>query len=153
MSGRPRDKISLLIRNLSFFTSPQAVREAFEVHGPVRDVYLPLDFFTKKPRGFGFVEYQNEEDSYRALREMDGVVIDNKRIEVTVAKKGRSDPNAMVNTAVSTTDDPNDHHTSREIAELKEDLICCCSILQTKTITTATITLKNTLTALLPLSL
>eukprot|EP00920_Eleutheroschizon_duboscqi_P021182 GHVT01049872.1.p1 GENE.GHVT01049872.1~~GHVT01049872.1.p1 ORF type:complete len:414 (-),score=67.09 GHVT01049872.1:1797-3038(-) len=95
MSGRPRDKISLLIRNLSFFTSPQAVREAFEVHGPVRDVYLPLDFFTKKPRGFGFVEYQNEEDSYRALREMDGVVIDNKRIEVTVAKKGRSDPNAM----------------------------------------------------------
>lgn len=29
----------------------------FTQHGPVRDVYLPLDYYTREPRGFAYVEY------------------------------------------------------------------------------------------------
>jgi FUS-interacting serine-arginine-rich protein 1 len=38
---------SLLIRNLSRSARPEDVRYAAEKYGPVRDVYLPLDYYTK----------------------------------------------------------------------------------------------------------
>lgn len=48
---------SVLIKNLKFETSPSRVRKIFEKYGPVRDVYIPLDYFTRRPRGFAFVEF------------------------------------------------------------------------------------------------
>lgn len=48
---------SVLIKNLKFETSPSRVRKIFEKFGAVRDVYIPLDYFTKRPRGFAFVEF------------------------------------------------------------------------------------------------
>ena len=31
--------------------------------GDVRDVYIPLDYYTKKPRGFAFVEFHDARDA------------------------------------------------------------------------------------------
>ena len=33
------------------------LREMFTKYGPVRDVYIPLDYYTREPRGFAYVEY------------------------------------------------------------------------------------------------
>ena len=74
----------------------QAVRSAFAVHGSVKDVYLPLDYHSRMPRGFGFVEFWHRADAERALEKMDGFELDGKAIEVAIAKKGRSAPQQMV---------------------------------------------------------
>nr|AET50759.1 hypothetical protein [Eimeria tenella] len=90
-----QQRMSLLVRNLSYQTSPEAVRSAFAVHGSVKDVYLPLDYHSRMPRGFGFVEFWHREDAERALEKMDGFELDGKAIEVAIAKKGRSAPQQM----------------------------------------------------------
>eukprot|EP00922_Rhytidocystis_sp_ex-Travisia-forbesii_P006375 GHVS01009229.1.p1 GENE.GHVS01009229.1~~GHVS01009229.1.p1 ORF type:complete len:316 (+),score=46.04 GHVS01009229.1:33-980(+) len=95
MGTRQRGRMSLLVRNLKFQTSPDRVREIFERFGPIRDVYLPLDYNTKRPRGFGFVEFHDERDTTSALDELDQCEIDGNRIEVTMAQRGRSSPDAM----------------------------------------------------------
>lgn len=59
---------SVLVKNLKFETSPSRVRKIFERHGPVRDVYIPLDYFSRRPRGFAFVEFfSGEENIYFLL--------------------------------------------------------------------------------------
>ncbi|EKX74066.1 serine/arginine rich splicing factor, putative [Theileria equi strain WA] len=88
-------RISLLVKNLKYETSPDKVRSLFSRYGEIRDVYLPLDYYTKKPRGFGFVEFYKEEDADEALRGMDGEEIDGNKVEVFPAKHGRSDPREM----------------------------------------------------------
>ncbi|KAL8442566.1 hypothetical protein Emag_006352 [Eimeria magna] len=91
-----QQRMSLLVRNLSYQTSPEVVRSAFAAYGSVKDVYLPLDFHTRTPRGFGFVEFWHRADAERALERMDGFELDGKCIEVAIAKKGRSAPQQMV---------------------------------------------------------
>ncbi|KAK2196847.1 bifunctional RNA recognition motif domain/RNA-binding domain superfamily/Nucleotide-binding alpha-beta plait domain superfamily [Babesia duncani] len=90
-----RRNLSLLVRNLKFETSPEKLKTAFSKYGDIRDVYLPLDYYTKRPRGFGFVEFYSADDASEALREMDGYELDGNKIEVFAAKRGRSDPHQM----------------------------------------------------------
>ena len=33
------------------------LKELFARYGPIRDVYIPVDYYTKEPRGFCYVEY------------------------------------------------------------------------------------------------
>nr|BAN65940.1 Ser/Arg-rich splicing factor, putative [Babesia bovis] len=91
-----RRHASLLVRNLKYETSPDQLRAAFSRFGEIRDVYLPLDYYTRKPRGFGFVEFFSHSDADEAMREMFGYELDGNKIEVFVAKHGRSDPYQMV---------------------------------------------------------
>lgn len=48
------------------------LRDAFERFGYVRDVYIPLDYYSKRPRGFGFVEFDDPRDADEARDAMDG---------------------------------------------------------------------------------
>ena len=42
---------------MNFASSPGRLREVFREFGELKDVYVPLDFKSGHPRGFGFVEY------------------------------------------------------------------------------------------------
>ncbi|CUV07072.1 splicing factor RRM domain containing protein; T22E16.120 SC35-like splicing factor [Cryptosporidium parvum Iowa II] len=86
---------SLLVRNLRFETSPGRVRHHFERYGPVRDVYLPLDYYTRRPRGFGFVEYMDPRDAQDAVNRLDGSLLDGSTIRVVVAHDRRKSPETM----------------------------------------------------------
>uniref|UniRef100_A0A5F9DLI1 Serine and arginine rich splicing factor 10 n=1 Tax=Oryctolagus cuniculus TaxID=9986 RepID=A0A5F9DLI1_RABIT len=33
------------------------LRREFGRYGPIVDVYVPLDFYTRRPRGFAYVQY------------------------------------------------------------------------------------------------
>ena len=33
------------------------MREIFSRYGGIRDVYIPMDYYTREPRGFAYVEY------------------------------------------------------------------------------------------------
>ncbi|KAK1938721.1 RNA recognition motif containing protein [Babesia divergens] len=86
---------SVLLRNLQYTTTTQVVRDAFGQFGKIRDVYLPLDFTTKRPRGFGFVEFNQEEDAIAAVKAMDNTEFDGATITCCLAQDRRKSPNSM----------------------------------------------------------
>ena len=71
--ARPK---SILVRNLRYETETEEVRRFFEKIGDLRDVYLPQDYKTGKPRGFGFIEFYDERDADEAMKELDGADLD-----------------------------------------------------------------------------
>eukprot|EP01071_Lankesteria_metandrocarpae_P000957 Lankesteria_metandrocarpae@DN1142_c0_g1_i1.p1 len=88
-------RMSLLVRNLRYETSPERVRRHFEQFGDVRDVYLPLHYHTKKPRGFGFVEFFDEREARDCLKHLHRSTLDGNEISVTLAQQGRKSPDTM----------------------------------------------------------
>lgn len=60
--GRPPPRIdgmvSLKVDNLTYRTTPEDLRRAFERCGEVGDIYIPRDPFTRESRGFAFVRYE-----------------------------------------------------------------------------------------------
>lgn len=63
------------------------------------------------PKGYGFVHFSNEQEYYRCLKEMNGLVIHNKRIKVREKRKGDED-NSIHNY-------PNDDN-SEDVKDLSE---------------------------------
>lgn len=86
---------SMMVRNLSKTTRPEDLRYACEKYGPVRDVYLPRDYYTGQPRGIGFVEFADHRDCRDAIRYMDGFMIDGRRVGCNLALHGRRRPEDM----------------------------------------------------------
>lgn len=47
-------RINVLI---SWHFRPEDLRREFGRYGPIVDVYIPLDFYTRRPRGFAYIQY------------------------------------------------------------------------------------------------
>ncbi|EER17109.1 serine/arginine rich splicing factor, putative [Perkinsus marinus ATCC 50983] len=93
--GAREGSCSLLVRNLPDEVNPMRLRDAFERFGYVRDVYIPLDYYSKRPRGFGFVEFDDPRDADEARDAMDGQRLGSNYVEVEVAKQRRKSPRTM----------------------------------------------------------
>uniref|UniRef100_T1J1U9 Serine/arginine-rich splicing factor 2 n=1 Tax=Strigamia maritima TaxID=126957 RepID=T1J1U9_STRMM len=84
---------SLKVDNLTYRTTPEDLRRAFEKYGEVGDVYIPRDRFTRESRGFAFVRFYDKRDAEDALEAMDGQMLDGRELRVQMARYGRpSDP-------------------------------------------------------------
>jgi hypothetical protein len=75
----------LYVGNLSFQTSTDAVRAAFQAFGSVEDVHLVTDRETGRPRGFGFVTMGSAEEAQKAIEGMDGQTLDGRPLRVNQA--------------------------------------------------------------------
>ncbi|TVU04891.1 hypothetical protein EJB05_48032, partial [Eragrostis curvula] len=61
---------SLLVRNIPISVRAEDLRVPFERFGPVRDVYIPKDYYSGEPRGFAFVEFVDPYDASEAQYHM-----------------------------------------------------------------------------------
>ncbi|KAI3738581.1 hypothetical protein L2E82_28618 [Cichorium intybus] len=94
--GRARDlPTSLLVRNLRLDCRPEDLRVPFGEFGPLKDVYLPRDYYTGEPRGFGFVQYLDPEDAAEAKYQMDGQILLGRELTVVFAEENRKKPSDM----------------------------------------------------------
>ncbi|XP_047090621.1 serine/arginine-rich SC35-like splicing factor SCL33 [Lolium rigidum] len=94
--GHARDlPTSLLVRNLRRDCRPDDLRRPFGKFGRVKDVYLPRDYHTQEPRGFGFIQYCDPEDAADAKYYMDGQVLLGREITVVFAEENRKKPDEM----------------------------------------------------------
>lgn len=89
----------LLVRNISLDARPEDLRIPFERFGPVKDVYLPKNYYTGEPRGFGFVKYRTHDDAAEAKRHMNHQVIGGREISIVFAEENRKNPQEMRATA------------------------------------------------------
>lgn len=79
----------LFIGNLSWNTTDESLRVAFERHGAVRDAKVIMDRYSGKSRGFGFVTYESAECAAAALERMHGQDVDGREVRVEVASSRR----------------------------------------------------------------
>ncbi|KAH6781198.1 SC35-like splicing factor 30A [Perilla frutescens var. hirtella] len=94
--SRGRDlPTSLLVRNLRRDCRPDDLRSRFGEFGPVKDIYLPRDYYTGEPRGFGFVQYVHPDDAAEAKYQMDGQVLLGRELTVVFAEENRKLPSEM----------------------------------------------------------
>nr|DAD33491.1 TPA_asm: hypothetical protein HUJ06_012342 [Nelumbo nucifera] len=85
----------LLVRNIALDTRPEDLRIPFERFGPVKDVYLPKNYYTGEPRGFGFVKFRNADDAAEAKQHMNHQVIGGREITIVFAEENRKTPQEM----------------------------------------------------------
>lgn len=78
--------MKLYVGNLSFNTSESQLREAFSAFGEVTSASLVMDRDTGRPRGFGFVEFSNDEHARAAINAMNGKNLDGRDLTVNEAR-------------------------------------------------------------------
>lgn len=75
----------IFVGNLSFHTSDDQLRQLFEQHGTVHSAAVVMDKFTGNPRGFGFVE-MDDDAAQRAISAVNGQNVDGRNLTVNVAR-------------------------------------------------------------------
>nr|XP_002126373.2 serine/arginine-rich splicing factor 12 isoform X1 [Ciona intestinalis] len=93
--SRARPNASLFVRNIADNIRPDDLRREFVRFGPVSDVYIPLDYYNRRPRGFAYIQFEDTRDAEDALYAMDRKWICGRYIEVQFAAGDRKTPNQM----------------------------------------------------------
>ena len=78
--------MNIYVSNLSFSVHDEDLKDFFAPYGEVTSAKVITDRETGKSRGFGFVEMSDEAASQKAITELDGKMVDNRSISVSVAK-------------------------------------------------------------------
>ncbi len=83
----------LYVGNLPFSATEDEIRTLFEVHGTVHSVNLISDRDTGRPRGFGFIE-MDDEGASAAMTALDGTDFNGRNLRVNEAQeRQRRKPN------------------------------------------------------------
>jgi RNA recognition motif-containing protein len=77
----------LFVGSLSWNTTDEGLRRAFEKFGEVLEAKVIKDRDTDRSRGFGFVSFANPKDAMDAMQGMDGQELDGRAIKVNEAQE------------------------------------------------------------------
>ncbi|XP_062841849.1 serine/arginine-rich splicing factor 10 isoform X1 [Trichomycterus rosablanca] len=86
---------SLFIRNISDESRPEDLRREFGRYGPIVDVYIPLDFYSRRSRGFAYIQFEDVRDAEDALHNLDRKWVCGRQIEIQFAQGDRKTPGQM----------------------------------------------------------
>jgi len=78
--------MKLYVGNLAYSCTEDRLREMFEAHGEVTSAALVMDRETGRPRGFGFVEFSNDDNARAAIEALNGQNMDGRDLTVNEAK-------------------------------------------------------------------
>ena len=82
----------LYVGNMSFQTSEAELRSHFEQFGSVTDVYVAMDKFTGRPRGFAFVTMGTPDEAKVAIEKTHGVELGGRALQVNEARPKEERP-------------------------------------------------------------
>ena len=76
----------VFVGNLDFNTTKTEVQTLFSQIGEIRDVFLPMDRESGRPRGFAFVEFTSDEDAAKAIEKFNGYELSGRALRVNAAE-------------------------------------------------------------------
>jgi RNA recognition motif-containing protein len=76
----------VFVGNLDFKTTREEVEKLFAQAGPIRDVFLPMDRETGRPRGFAFVEFESDEAAVQAIEKFNSYELSGRALRVNAAE-------------------------------------------------------------------
>ena len=76
----------VFVGNLDFNTTKDEVQSLFSQIGEIKDVFLPMDRESGRPRGFAFVEFASDEDAAKAIEKFNGHELGGRALRVNAAE-------------------------------------------------------------------
>ena len=76
----------LFVGSLPWSVNDEELKETFEKHGTVVSAKVITDRDTRRSRGFGFVEMENQDDARKAIRALNDSELSGRNIVVNEAK-------------------------------------------------------------------
>jgi cold-inducible RNA-binding protein len=83
--GERSGTVRLCIGNLPYSMTDEGLEEVFAPHGELASARVIIDRDTGRSRGFGFVEYGNDDEGKAAMQPMDGQEVDGLSLRVNEA--------------------------------------------------------------------
>jgi RNA recognition motif-containing protein len=84
--------VRLFVGNLPYETSEAELREHFSSVGPLRQVFLPVDRETGRPRGFAFVEFDEPAHAQAAIDRLNQQPFKGRTLAINEARARESRP-------------------------------------------------------------
>ncbi len=76
----------MYVGNLSYDATDTEIRELFEAHGPVSDVFIVKDRESGRPRGFAFVTMETPEGMNAAIEGLNGEEFMGRNLTINEAR-------------------------------------------------------------------
>ena len=76
----------LFVGSLPWAVKDEELKETFEKHGTVVSANVVTDRDTRRSRGFGFVEMENQDDAQNAIKALNESELNGRNIVVNIAK-------------------------------------------------------------------
>lgn len=83
----------LYVGNLPYSTNDEELSSLFSAFGKVVSANVITDRQSGRSKGFGFVEFETDEESQKAIDEMNGKKIGERSIIVSIARPREERPN------------------------------------------------------------
>lgn len=78
--------MNIYVGNLDFKVNEDDLQKVFEEYGTVSSAKIIVDKFTGRSKGYGFIEMDDDSDANKAIKDLDGSVMENREIVVNEAK-------------------------------------------------------------------
>ena len=78
--------MNIYIGNMSYDTTEDHLRQAFEGYGEVTAVNIIMDRDSDRPKGFAFVEMSGKDEAMAAISGLNGSELNGREINVNEAK-------------------------------------------------------------------
>ncbi len=82
----------VFVGGLPFATTDDELRELFEAHGKVASANVVRDRESGRSKGFGFVEFENEDEGKAAEKALNGSEVGGRTISVAQARPKEERP-------------------------------------------------------------
>jgi len=82
--------LKLYVGNLSYSTNEEILRTHFETFGSVAEVAVISDRDTGRPRGFGFITMNNDDEARSAMEELNGKDLEGRALNINEARERTS---------------------------------------------------------------
>jgi RNA recognition motif-containing protein len=79
--------MNIYVSNLGFNVLDEDLKKHFSQYGEVTSTIIIIDKVTKQSRGFGFVKMNDTKAGENAIRELNGMMLDNQTIKVKEARR------------------------------------------------------------------
>nr|XP_046916584.1 probable RNA-binding protein 19 isoform X2 [Dermatophagoides farinae] len=111
----------IFIRNLSYTCMEDDLRQLFEKFGTITELHMPIDSYTKKPKGFAFVTYMFPEHAILAFNQLDKTDFQGRLIHLLPAHmKNESTYNGPPPPSDDEMNDDNDEQQRKKSSTFKQ---------------------------------
>lgn len=76
----------IFIRNLPYSANEESMESLFSPFGPLAEIHLPIDKYSRKIKGFAFVTFVLPEHAVKAYGQLDGTVFQGRMLHLIAAK-------------------------------------------------------------------
>lgn len=78
--------MNIYVGNLDFKVNGDDLQGIFEEYGTVSSTKIIVDKFSGRSKGFGFVTMDNQNEAQKAVNELNGATLENRKMVVNEAK-------------------------------------------------------------------